>query len=90
MHSLGASKVEVQTLALKFSFPSGRIEITQLDPIPDLPPEIAVVGGREVAVGMIDSAQSPLPGAALRSCRAECRRINGTMAYIPGLIRSVT
>lgn len=50
MHSLGASKIEVQTLSLKFSFPSGRIEITQLDPIPNLPPETALVDGREVAV----------------------------------------
>ena len=50
MHALGASKVEVQTLSLKFSFLSGRIEITQLDPIPNLPPETAVVDGREVAV----------------------------------------
>lgn len=50
MNALGASRVEVQDRSLKFSFPSGRIEITQLDPTPNLPPELAVVQGREVAV----------------------------------------
>ena len=49
MSALGASRIEVQDRSLKFSFPMGRIEITQLDPTPNLPPELAVVEGREIA-----------------------------------------
>ena len=50
MNALGASRVEVQDRALKFSFPTGRIEITQLDPIPKIPFESAVVDGRDMTV----------------------------------------
>ena len=50
MSALGASRIEVQDRSLKFSFPMGRIEIMQLDPTPSLPPELAVVEGREIAV----------------------------------------
>lgn len=50
MSAVGANRIEVQTNSLKFAFPAGRIEITQLDPTPNLPPEIAVVDGREIAV----------------------------------------
>ena len=49
MSALGASRIEVQDRSLKFSFPMGRIEITQLGPTPNLPPELAVVEGREIA-----------------------------------------
>ena len=50
MHAIGASRVEVQDQSLKFSFPTGRIEITQLDPTPSQPPEPAVVDGRDMTV----------------------------------------
>ena len=50
MSAVGASRIEVQTDSLKFSFPTGRIEITQLDPTPNLPATIAAVDGREIAV----------------------------------------
>ena len=50
MRRIGATSVDVLTNSLKFSFPSGRIEITQLDPIPDLPVIQAVVDGRELAI----------------------------------------
>ena len=50
MNARGASRVEVQDRSLKFSFPAGRIEITQLDPTPNVPLEPAVVDGRDMAV----------------------------------------
>ena len=50
MHAHGASRLEVQDRSLKFSFPTGRIEITQLDPIPNMPPEVALVDGRDISV----------------------------------------
>ena len=50
MHTLGASRVEVRDQSFKFSFPTGRIEITQLNPIPNLPPELALVDGRNMSV----------------------------------------
>ena len=50
MRRIGATSVDVLTNSLKFSFPSGRIEITQLDPIPDLPVIQAVVDGRDLAI----------------------------------------
>ena len=50
MNALGASRVEVQDRSLKFSFPEGRIEVTQLDPTPDIPPAPAVVDGRDMTV----------------------------------------
>ena len=68
MSAVGANRIEVQTNSLKFSFPTGRIEITQLDPTPNLPPEIAVVDGREIAVtgnGQILTGKLPGRGARL-------------------------
>ena len=50
MRRIGATSLDVVTNSLKFSFPSGRIEITQLDPIPDLPVIQAVADGHEIAV----------------------------------------
>ena len=50
MRRIGATAVDVVTNSLKFSFPSGRVEITQLDPVPDLPVLPAVADGRELAV----------------------------------------
>ncbi len=50
MNALGASRGEVQDRSLKFSFPEGRIEITQLDPIPNMPLEPAVVDGQDMTV----------------------------------------
>ena len=50
MNAVGANRIEVQANSLKFSFPAGRIEITQLDPSPSLAPAIATVDGREIAV----------------------------------------
>lgn len=50
MNALGASRVEVQDRSLKFSFAIGRIEITQLDPIPDMPLEPVVVDDRDMTV----------------------------------------
>ena len=50
MNALGASRVEVQDRSLKFSFPEGRIEVTQLDPTPNMPLEPAVVDGRDTTV----------------------------------------
>lgn len=50
MESLGATRVEVQAKSLKFSFPSGRVEITALDPTPSLAPVLVEVEGREVRV----------------------------------------
>ena len=50
MNALGASRVEVQDRSLKFSFPEGRIEVTQLDPAPNMPLEPAVVDGRNMTV----------------------------------------
>ena len=50
MRRIGAASVDVVTDSLKFSFPSGRIEITQLDPVPDLPVIQAMVDGRALAV----------------------------------------
>ena len=37
MNALDASRVEVQDRSLKFSFPEGRIEVTHLDPTPNMP-----------------------------------------------------
>ena len=50
MRQVGATSVDVLASSLKFSFPSGRIEITQLDPVPDLPVIDAIADGRELAV----------------------------------------
>ena len=50
MSALGASRIEVQDRSIKFSFPAGRIEITQIDPVPNIAPETAIVEDREVAV----------------------------------------
>ena len=50
MSALGASRIEVQDRSIKFSFSAGRIEITQLDPVPNIAPETAIVEDREVAV----------------------------------------
>ena len=50
MNALGASRVEVQDRSLKFSFATGRIEITQLDPTPDMPLEPVVVDDRDMTV----------------------------------------
>ena len=38
MSALGASRIEVQDRSIKFSFPAGRIEITQLDLFRTQPP----------------------------------------------------
>ncbi|MCZ0943457.1 MAG: nucleotidyl transferase AbiEii/AbiGii toxin family protein [Gammaproteobacteria bacterium] len=50
MQSLGANHVAVQARSLKFTFPSGRVEITALDPTPPLEPQHATVDGREVRI----------------------------------------
>ena len=50
MQSLGSSHVAVQASSLKFTFPSGRVEITALDPTPPLEPQRTIVDGREVHV----------------------------------------
>ena len=50
MRQVGAISVDVLTDSLKFSFPSGRIEITQLDPVPRLPVIHAIADGRDLAV----------------------------------------
>ena len=50
MAALGATHVDVQTNSLKFSFPSGRVEITALDSTPPLAPFLVQVDGREVHV----------------------------------------
>ena len=50
MSELGAERFDVQDRSFKLSFPSGRIEITQLDPRPDIAPALATVDGRDLAV----------------------------------------
>ena len=45
MASCGASKVEVNAGSLKFTFPSGRLEIVALDPIPPLDLVAAEING---------------------------------------------
>ncbi len=50
MQALGATRVEAQGQSLKFAFPAGRIEITQLDQKPSIAPARAMVDGREMAV----------------------------------------
>ena len=50
MQSLCANHVAVQARSLKFTFPSGRVEITALDPTPPLEPQHATVDGREVRI----------------------------------------
>ncbi len=50
MSAVGATKVEVQDRSLKFAFPAGRVEITQLDLKPTEAPTSALIEGRHVAV----------------------------------------
>ena len=50
MQSLGAIHVAVQASSLKFTFPSGRVKITALDPKPPIEPQRATVDGQEVHV----------------------------------------
>ena len=67
MSALGATRAEVQTGSLKFSFPTGRVEITQLDPTPNVPPERGLVDGREIAVyGTAQILTGKLHGRGMR------------------------
>ena len=50
MEALGATRVDVQAKGLKFTLPSGRVEITALDPTPPLKPHSVRIDGHEVNV----------------------------------------
>ena len=50
MEALGATRAEVQAKSLKFTLPSGRVEITALDHTPPLDPHRVHVNGHEVHV----------------------------------------
>lgn len=54
MEKLGATHLDLQDRSLKFHFPSGRVELTQLDARPALPPEIVRVDGHEIAIDRIE------------------------------------
>ena len=50
MAALGATHVDVQAKGLKFTLPSGRLEITALDATPPLAPHLVRIDGHEVNV----------------------------------------
>ena len=50
MAELGATRVDVQPLSLKFTFPEGRVEITALDPVPSVRGNRTGVEGRDTWV----------------------------------------
>ena len=50
MAELGATRLAIQAKGMKFSFPSGRVEITTLDPMPALDPVAVRVDDRDAWV----------------------------------------
>ena len=50
MRRLGATRLEAQPRSIKAWFPSGRLEVTALDPVPPLPPRNVRIDGRGALV----------------------------------------
>ena len=50
MTDVGAQAFNVQPSSIKVAFPSGRLEVTALDPVPLLPPRDVIVDGRPALV----------------------------------------